>query len=134
MSGFLGVTLVLLLTGSAVAQEVLVIENVTLVDGTGRPPSQGIVIVIEGDRIRSVSTGVPAIPEGARRIDGSGKWVIPGLMDMHVHLQRGIRDLHGYLYCGVTSIYDAGNDPEIIFPLREKERAGEIVSDRKSVV
>jgi imidazolonepropionase-like amidohydrolase len=130
VSGFRSSALVLLLTGSASAQDALVIENVTLIDGTTRPPSEGVAIVIEGDRIRSVSTGAVALPTGARRIDGSGKWAIPGLMDMHVHLQRGLRDLHGYLYCGVTSIYDAGNDPEVIFPLRERERAGEIVSPR----
>jgi hypothetical protein len=122
--------LVLLLTGSAFAQDVLVIENVTLIDGTSRPPAQGVTVVIEGDRIRSVSTGATAPREGARRIDGTGKYAIPGLMDMHVHLRRGVRDLHGYLYCGVTSIYDTGNDPAIIFPLREQERAGEIVSPR----
>jgi imidazolonepropionase-like amidohydrolase len=122
--------LALLLTRSAPAQEPLVIENVTLVDGTTRPPTAGVTIVIEGDRIRSVSAGAVALPEGARRIDGSGKHAIPGLMDMHVHLRRGVRDLQGYLYCGVTSIYDAGNDPAVIFPLREQERAGEIVSPR----
>jgi imidazolonepropionase-like amidohydrolase len=122
--------LAFLLTRSALAQEPLLIENVTLIDGTGRPAVPGAAIVIEGGRIRSVSIGPPERREGARRIDGSGTYAIPGLMDMHVHLRGGIRDLHGYLYCGVTSIYDAGNDPAVIFPLREKERAGEIVSPR----
>jgi imidazolonepropionase-like amidohydrolase len=130
MFRFLPLAIVLLLTDSALAQDVLVIENVALIDGTTRAPAAGVTIVIEGDRIRSVSSGAITLPAGARRIDGTGKWAIPGLMDMHVHLQRGVRDLQGYLYCGVTSIYDAGNDPDVIFPLREKERAGEIVSPR----
>lgn len=108
----------------------LVIVNVTLVDGTGRPPVQGVTLVIERDRFVSVSSNDKAPPSTGVRIDGTGKWAIPGLMDMHVHLQGGIRALHGYLYSGVTSIYDAGNDPEVIFPLRDKERSGEIVAPR----
>ena len=51
-------------------------------------------------------------------------------MDMHVHLRGGLRRLHGYLYSGVTTIYDAGNDPDVIFPLREQERSGAIQSPR----
>lgn len=108
----------------------LVITNVTLVDGNGRRPVQGVTLVIEGDRLVSVSSNDEAPSSTGARIDGTGKWAIPGLMDMHVHLQGGLRALHGYLYSGVTSIYDAGNDPEVIFPLRDKERSGEIVSPR----
>lgn len=108
----------------------LTIANVTLVDGTGRAPVPGVTLVVEGDRFFSVSSNAGAPPSTGTRIDGTGKWAIPGLMDMHVHLRGGIRALHGYLYCGVTSIYDAGNDPEVIFALREKERAGEITAPR----
>jgi imidazolonepropionase-like amidohydrolase len=65
----------------------LVIENVTLIDGTGRPPREGVTLVIEGDRFLSVSSRAEAPPSTGARIDGTGKWAIPGLMDMHVHLQ-----------------------------------------------
>jgi imidazolonepropionase-like amidohydrolase len=78
----------------------------------------------------SVSSNGGAPPANGARIDGTGKWAIPGLMDMHVHLRGGLRTLHGFLYSGVTSIYDAGNDPETIFALREKERSGEMTSPR----
>jgi imidazolonepropionase-like amidohydrolase len=109
----------------------LVIANVTLIDGTGRPPREGVTLVVEGDRIVSVTTAGEAAPKGSgTRLDGTGKWAVPGLMDMHVHLQGGLPSLQGYLYCGVTSIYDAGNDPEVIFPLRDRERKGEIDSPR----
>jgi imidazolonepropionase-like amidohydrolase len=108
----------------------LVITNVTLVDGTGRPPVQGATLVIEGDRFLSVLSNGEAPPSTGDRIDGTGKWAIPGLMDVHVHLRGGIHALHGYLYCGVTTIYDAGNDADVIFALREKERSGEIVAPR----
>jgi imidazolonepropionase-like amidohydrolase len=108
----------------------IVVTNVTLVDGSGRPPVEGVTLVIEGDRFLSVSSNDDAPPAAGKRIDGTGKWAIPGLMDMHVHLSGGIRALHGYLYSGVTSIYDAGNDPEVIFALREQERSGEITAPR----
>jgi imidazolonepropionase-like amidohydrolase len=108
----------------------LLIENVTLIDGTGRPPREGVTIVVESDRIVSVAPASEVRQSAAARIDGTGKWAVPGLMDMHVHLQGGLPALHGYLYCGVTTIYDAGNDPDVIFPLRDKERKGEIISPR----
>jgi imidazolonepropionase-like amidohydrolase len=125
-------------------QPALVIEHVTLIDGNGGPPVANATIVIDGKRIKEVGAGNVEIPRGARRIDGKGKYVIPGLMDMHVHLRggpsedalspsvtaRGLSALHSYLYCGVTTIYDIGNDPDYIFSFREKERAGEIVAPR----
>lgn len=124
-------------------QSVLVIEDVTLIDGTGRPPVPNAYVVVRGNRIVAVDSHPIEAPAGARRIDGRGKYLIPGLMDVHVHLRGGwghnqqrpdekigIQHLHGYLYCGVTTIYDAGNNPDYIFGLREKERAGQIVSPR----
>jgi imidazolonepropionase-like amidohydrolase len=78
---------------------------------------------------------------------------VPGFIDAHIHLRggghtgptahvpvpagKGVTDrdallsrLRGFLRCGVTSVYDAGNDPAVILPLREAERAGLIVSPR----
>jgi hypothetical protein len=62
-------------------------------------------------------------------------------MDMHIHLsggrgregpneEAGMRALHGFLYSGFTSVFDAGNNPDYIFGLRERERADEIVAPR----
>lgn len=109
--------------------QTLYVEGVTLVDGTGRPPVRDVDIAVVDGRFAAVGRDVDP-PSGASRIDGRGKFAIPGLMDMHVHLRGGIPTLHGYLYSGVTAIYDAGNDPDVIFALRAKERAGEIVAPR----
>ncbi len=124
------------------------VDNVTLIDGRGGPPVSGAAVVVEGERIRSVSATSIEPPPGAERIDGSGKYLIPGLMDMHIHLQgraevtpeglvespedvaRGIRALHSYLYAGVTAVFDAGNVPEYIFSLRNKAHSGAIASPR----
>ena len=119
----------------------LLIEEVTLIDGTGRPPVVGAYVLVEGDRISTVSREPLDAPAGTTRIDGRGRYLIPGLMDMHIHLaggraregpneQAGIRALHGFIYSGFTSVFDAGNNPDYIFGLRERERADEIVAPR----
>lgn len=129
------------------AADTLLIENVTLIDGTGRPPVAGASVLIDGDRIKQISRNSIDSPSKTRRIDGTGQYLIPGLMDMHIHLRggvevtpeglktshdraKGIRALHSYLYAGVTSVYDAGNDSDYILKLREDERGGDIVSPR----
>lgn len=133
----------LLLATSASHSASLLIENVTLIDGTGKPPQPNSWVHIDGDRISA--TGAKGIrpPSANRTIDGSGKYLIPGLMDMHIHLRGrprsadqpvdrsvGIQALHGYLYSGVTSIYDAGNDPDYLLGLRTDERSGKLTSPR----
>lgn len=137
-----------LLLPAAAAQADLLIENVTLIDGTGRAPVAGVNVLVEGERITQVSRATVNAPSGATRIDGAGKYLIPGLMDVHVHLRgavkigkdgliettpdasEGEQALAGYLYSGVTTIYDAGNRPDYIFSLRERERSGAIPAPR----
>jgi imidazolonepropionase-like amidohydrolase len=129
------------------AAPALVIRGVTLVDGTGRPALPNATVVAQGARIAQVTAEPVTLPAGAQVIDGRGKFLIPGLIDVHVHLrggsgngntqpmtpqqeQTGLSALHSFLYCGVTTIFDAGNQASFIFALREKERAGAIVSPR----
>ena len=58
----------------------------TLIDGTGRTPLSDSVIVIRDGRIAQVTTaGAGSIPLDARRLDAHGKWIIPELIDAHVH-------------------------------------------------
>ena len=147
MTKRLSLLAVLLLAASTIAfaqsGSVIAIRGVTLVDGNGQRPVPGVTVVIEGTRIREVGTTVQA-PAGARVIDGSGKFLIPGMIDAHIHLRggrgggqaaqdqerEGVRALHSYLYAGVTSVFDAGNRSEFIMGLRAKERSGAIVSPR----
>ncbi len=125
----------------------LAIRDVTLIDGTSRPALEHATVLVEGERIVAVGDVSTPVPRGSRVIDGTGKYLIPGLMDVHVHLRggggrsetdpirpeqerEGLRALHGYLYAGVTTIYDAGNRPDFILALRTQEREGRIVSPR----
>ena len=47
-----------------------------------------------------------------------------------IDFDAALSALHGFLYVGVTSVYDAGNNPDLIIELRRLERAGEIISPR----
>ena len=59
----------------------------TVVDLEGKAPIENAVILVEGERIAAVgNVGEVKIPDGAQQIDTSGTWLIPGLMNMHVHL------------------------------------------------
>ena len=96
------------------AQErpVTVITGATLIDGTTRPAVPDAVIIIDGARITHAGAAV-AVPAGATVIDGHGKFVIPGLADMHHHLLSGSMRpianrpsvLRRMLAVGVTTVF-----------------------------
>ena len=59
----------------------------TVVDLQGKAPIENAVIIVEGERISAIGeAGSVKIPDGAEQIDAAGAWLIPGLMNMHVHL------------------------------------------------
>src|SRR5215475_6778992 len=68
----------------------IAIVHGTLLDGRGGPPVRDATVVIRGRVIEAASrAGDVAIPEDAQVIDATGKTVMPGLADMHVHLHGG---------------------------------------------
>jgi hypothetical protein len=89
----------------------VVIENVTVVDvasGTVRPH---LSAVIEGERIVAVGPqGSLRVPLNARVVDGTGRYLSPGLWDMRVQLRNPDRQLPAFLAFGVTGIRDPGGD------------------------
>src|SRR3954451_24205001 len=76
----------LLLPLWAFAEPPLIIKNVTVIDGTGAQPLESRTVVISNGMIREIK---PAenfkMPKDATVLDGSGKFLIPGLWDMHMH-------------------------------------------------
>ena len=84
------------------AEKTLVVQGGRLIDGTGRPPIENAVIVIQADRFQAVGRlGQISIPADAEVIDVKGKTVLPGFIDGHGHLE----DFHGelYLHLGITT-------------------------------
>lgn len=65
----------------------LVIQHVTVIDATGKPAQPGMTVVVEHDHIAAIGPSKKLkIPAGSQVIDGEGKFLIPGLWDMHVHV------------------------------------------------
>lgn len=104
--------------GEAVAA--LVIQGGSLFDPVSGTMQPGRTIVVEGERIREVGTPArpAAVPRGARVIDARGKFVIPGLIDAHVHLVHRLNFAHVtgdevlplFLASGVTALRDTGDE------------------------
>ena len=114
------------------------IVGATVIDGTGGPARPDAIVVVEGDRIKAVGTRAEVpLPKGLRIVDGRGRWVMPGLIDAHVHffqsggaytrpdvidlrshrpyereiagIKEGLpRTFARFLLCGITSVVDAG--------------------------
>lgn len=106
----------------------IVIHGARLIDGNGGKPVDNATIVIEGNRLARVAAGKADFPKEARVIDATGKTVIPGLIDNHVHY----RDLLGELFLafGVTSVRDLGNHLDWILAQREAVSQGRIAGPR----
>ena len=87
LSTFLLSTL-FLSAGHTVAQSPsLVFNHVTVIDMTGAPPKSDMAVVVVGDRIAALGkAGAVRVPKGAQVVDATGKYLIPGLWDMHAHV------------------------------------------------
>ncbi len=122
------------------------IIGAVLIDGTGGPPISDSVVVVSGSRIRAAGTraDVP-IPQAAEKIDGSGKFLVPGLIDVHVHpgtragpqwvhsdytRERIEANLNTYLYFGITTVRSIGTDRDAGIAVRNAERAGNLFTAR----
>jgi imidazolonepropionase-like amidohydrolase len=124
----ISIAMALAATGSG-QQRVLVLEGGTLIDGTGRPPVRDAVVVIEGNRIARVGVRSQIeIPSAAPVLSVSGRTILPGLIDGHVHLRDYQPPM--FLPYGVTTIADIHNDTEWSLAEREALRAGRINGPR----
>jgi len=80
--------------------ELLTIRNVSVIDMTGRPAIHSTTVVLDGNRI--VSVGAPSQSRDSAVLDAKGKFLIPGLWDMHTH--PDMRTLSLFIANGVTGI------------------------------
>lgn len=116
------------------------IDGGMLIDGSGAQPAENPGILIEGERIHSLGREAAGGP-GAEVISADGKWVLPGLFDLHVHITfmlsgprrldddivnaiRSERFLERYQEIGVTTVRDVGAREWIGYSLKRTQRAG----------
>ncbi|NQD35678.1 amidohydrolase family protein [Permianibacter sp. IMCC34836] len=118
---------------------VTAITGARLVTMNGDEVIENGTIVIENNRISAIGkTGEVAVPAKAVLVDGKGKTVIPGLVDVHWHGGMGEDEIipqqswvdYASLAFGVTTIHDPSNDSSEIFTHSEMQRAGLLVAPR----
>ena len=97
----------------------------TLIDGTSKTPVVNATVVSKGGKIVAAGpAGKVKIPADATRVDVTGKYIIPGLWDMHAHYEQ-VEWGPIYLAAGVTTVRDVGNELEFIKEVRDKVNAGQ---------
>ena len=102
-----------------VQQRALVLDNVRIVDGTGAAPIEAGRVVIEQDRLTGVGPAARvSAPPGAERIDLSGRTVLPGLIDLHFHIENEPKLALRQLSHGITAFRDPGQWEEKFAELR----------------
>jgi imidazolonepropionase-like amidohydrolase len=101
----------------------------TVFDGSSPQPQLDQVIIIRNDKIEAIGTRAEVdIPRRMRTVDLTGMFVVPGLIDGHVHLQRWT--LPRFLAAGVTSVRDVHGPFDSILALREQANLGSLTSPR----
>ncbi len=116
----------------------LVLRDVTVIDVAGGLALPGMTVVVEGDHIARVGkSDTVSPPAGARVVDAAGKFLIPGLWDMHVHTIFGDwfpggREIALPLFIanGVTGIRDMGGDLDVLLKWRKEIAQGAIAGPR----
>jgi imidazolonepropionase-like amidohydrolase len=136
----LGLTLTLVpsLRAQGSRAEVRVLRGFTLIDGTGSAPAQNSAMVVDAGRITWIGPASSlTVPAGADVADLTGRFVMPGLIDLHGHFgitvgltqdakqysrQTVEHDLRTYASYGVTTVLSMGLDGDLIFDIRDEQR------------
>src|SRR4030095_12085890 len=110
----------------------LAIRNVTVIAGGVAPPLQHTTVLVRGDRISAVSPDREAdLPANARIIDGTGRYLVPGLFEMHAHISKTRSSALGlFVVNGVTTMRDMGGDHEELLRWRREVRSGVRIGPR----
>jgi imidazolonepropionase-like amidohydrolase len=107
--------------------DLIALAGGTLIDGTGGLPLHDAVVLIKGTKIVSVGHKLK-YPKSARVIDVTGKFILPGLIDTHVHYDDWMGEL--FLAHGVTTVKDLGNDVDWISTVSRQVDEGKVRGPR----
>jgi imidazolonepropionase-like amidohydrolase len=111
-------------------QTIIAIENVSVVDANKPVVQRNKTVLIVGNKIDAVGdAGKVRIPAEARRINGKGRYLIPGLWDSHVHLSSE-DPLPVFVANGVTSVREMGGDLREVKGFRDRITSGAVVGPR----
>jgi len=121
------------------AAEVKVFKGFTLIDGSGGAPAPASAMIVDNGRITWIGpTAKLKAPAGAQTIDLAGKFVMPGIINLHGHLGNVVdltqdkkfytrenveKDLKTYASYGVTTVLSMGTDQDLIFRIRDEQHA-----------
>jgi imidazolonepropionase-like amidohydrolase len=120
------------------SSESILLKNVTVIDGSGKPSQKGMNVLLKDGRIVSISR---ENSQSGKVIDLSGKTIMPLLTNVHAHLgmskgttvapenfsrEQIVKELQRYLSYGVGTVVSMGSDKELIFSLRDESRSGKL--------
>jgi imidazolonepropionase-like amidohydrolase len=125
----------------------VVLKGARLIDGTGRPPIENSLVVIEGTEIIAIGkAGGASVPQNAVVQDMTGKTIMPAIINLHGHLglsnngadsaaghyteENVVKQLNKYLSYGVATVASFGQDEDLVFSIRADQRAGKIGGSR----
>lgn len=110
----------------------VVFTHVTVIDATGADAQSEMVVIIAGGKIADIGKfGKIKIPKTAQVIDATGKFLIPGLWDMHVHLSKaGENTFPLFIANGITSVRDMGGDYLQLLKWRKESADGTRLAPR----
>src|ERR1700720_2538087 len=122
------------------AAEVKVFKGFTLIDGSGGAPAPASAMIVDNGRISWIGPAAKLkAPAGAETIDLAGKFVMPGIINLHSHLGNVVdltqdrkyytrenveKDLKTYASYGVTTVLSMGTDQDLVFRIRDEQRGG----------
>ena len=107
--------------------ESVAITDVTVIDVVTGARRAGVTVLTQGERITAIGPK-SAISRRAIRVNGKGKFLIPGLWDMHSHHQgTGADAVEFFVAKGIAGNRDMGGDADFILPLRERIKPGAVL-------
>jgi imidazolonepropionase-like amidohydrolase len=140
--GFMGFAVLWMHAGFAFGKPIA-LSGARIIDGSGRPPIENGVLVVEGDRLVAVgAVGEIPVPKDAEVVDLHGRTVIPGLISAHSHLglvngastaapknytlENVSRQLVQYESYGVTAVMSLGCNSDALYGWRDEQRKGRL--------
>ena len=127
----------------------VLLKGATLIDGRGGPPVPDSWVAIEGEWIVAVGTSATELRPDAETIDLAGRWLLPGLIDLHTHMYAAdflsghpktepdgyialvaARNLRTSLMAGITTVRDVGTQNRVNLSVRRAVQEGLLVGSR----